>query len=36
MLNWKGFDRAIAAGYEHTVQRLAEAPASLLETIGVA
>ena len=36
MLNWKAFDRAIAAGYEHTVQRLAEAPASLLETIGSA
>jgi NTE family protein len=36
MLNWKGFDRAIAAGYEHTLQRLAQAPASLLQTIGSA
>jgi NTE family protein len=26
MLNWKAFDRAIAAGYEYTVQRLAALP----------
>jgi NTE family protein len=27
MLNWKAFDRAIAAGYEYTARRLAELPA---------
>ena len=36
MLNWKAFDRAIAAGYEYTAQRLAQAPTSLLKTIGAA
>jgi NTE family protein len=26
MLNWNGFDRAIAAGYEYAVRRLAQLP----------
>jgi hypothetical protein len=27
MLNWNGFDRAIAAGYEYAVRRLETLPA---------
>jgi len=34
MLNWKAFDRAIAAGYEYTARRLMQAPAALSEAIG--
>jgi NTE family protein len=35
MLNWNGFDRAIAAGYEYAVRRLEKLPAnSLLRSAG--
>jgi NTE family protein len=30
MLNWKGFDRAIEAGYRYTVQKLRDLPAGVL------
>ena len=33
MLNWKAFDRAVQAGYEHTAQRLAPLPAALAEIV---
>ena len=36
MLNWHAFDRAIAAGYEHTVRRLTQAPAALKRAVGAA
>jgi hypothetical protein len=28
MLNWKAFERAIEAGYEHTLRQLAQPPQS--------
>jgi NTE family protein len=30
MLNWKGFDRAIEAGYRYTVEKLRDVPAGVL------
>ena len=36
MLNWQALDRAIAAGYEHTVRQLTQAPAALKRALGAA
>jgi NTE family protein len=34
MLNWKAFDRAVSAGYEHTLRRLSPLPAPLAAALG--
>jgi NTE family protein len=35
MLDWRGFDRAIAAGYAHAAQRLTELPAATALRLGL-
>jgi NTE family protein len=36
MLNWRAFDQVIAAGYSHTVERLAALPAEAAARLGLA